>query len=96
MLYCDSSLPWLLFLSLTFPSDSFLVRSPTIPPLPFVFFSIPRLTISSDGEGASILILDPAMPSDVGLYKIVARNQLGQVETGEHIRDVFVKKITHA
>merc|ERR1712072_597288 len=29
-------------------------------------------------DGASTLTLDPAMPSDAGLYKVVARNQLGQ------------------
>eukprot|EP00094_Tigriopus_californicus_P003329 TCALIF_03202-PA protein Name:"Similar to unc-89 Muscle M-line assembly protein unc-89 (Caenorhabditis elegans)" AED:0.27 eAED:0.27 QI:0/0.83/0.76/0.92/0.91/0.88/25/216/2842 len=43
-----------------------------------VFMDDSRLSLSSDDVGRSRLILDPAMPSDAGLYKIVARNVLGQ------------------
>ena len=37
-----------------------------------------RLKIVNTEDGWSHLTLDPAMPSDAGLYKIVARNQLSQ------------------
>ncbi len=43
-----------------------------------VFMDDSRLRVCNDENGRSTLILDPAMPSDVGLYKCVARNQLGQ------------------
>lgn len=44
-----------------------------------IFMDDSRLEIKNDKEtGRTTLVLDPAMPSDVGLYKIVARNPLGQ------------------
>eukprot|EP00095_Tigriopus_kingsejongensis_P002259 maker-scaffold633_size121756-snap-gene-0.25 protein:Tk02259 transcript:maker-scaffold633_size121756-snap-gene-0.25-mRNA-1 annotation:"muscle m-line assembly protein unc-89-like isoform x2" len=43
-----------------------------------IFMDDSRLTLSADDVGRSRLVLDPAMPSDAGLYKIVARNALGQ------------------
>ena len=43
----------------------------------FSFFS--RLSIVNTEDGHSIFTLNPAAPSDAGLYKVVARNPLGQV-----------------
>merc|ERR1711990_1029671 len=37
-----------------------------------------RLKIVNTEDGWSHLTLDPAMPSDAGLYKVVARNPIGQ------------------
>ena len=45
--------------------------------VPFLFFS--RLSIVNTEDGHSIFTLNPAAPSDAGLYKVVARNPLGQV-----------------
>ena len=42
-----------------------------------VFF--PRLSIVNTEDGYSVFTLNPAAPSDAGLYKVVARNPLGQV-----------------
>ena len=42
-----------------------------------IFMDDSRLKLINDEEGRSRLILDPAMPSDAGLYKAVARNILG-------------------
>ena len=42
-----------------------------------LFFS--RLSIVNTEDGHSIFTLNPAAPSDAGLYKVVARNPLGQV-----------------
>merc|ERR1711962_1214325 len=44
-----------------------------------IFMDDSRLHITTTDEGESTLVLDPAMPSDAGLYKVVARNPLGQV-----------------
>ena len=38
-----------------------------------------RLSIVNTEDGRSIFTLNPAAPSDAGLYKVVARNPLGQV-----------------
>ena len=38
-----------------------------------------RLSIVNTEDGHSIFTLNPAAPSDAGLYKVVARNPLGQV-----------------
>ncbi len=35
-----------------------------------LFMDDSRLTVSDDGEGRHSLVLDPAVPSDVGLYKV--------------------------
>lgn len=43
-----------------------------------IFMEDSRLTIVNTDEGRSTFTLDPAMPSDAGLYKVVARNVLGQ------------------
>jgi len=43
-----------------------------------IFMDDSRLTVVNTEDGWSHLTLDPAMPSDAGLYKIVARNPLGQ------------------
>merc|ERR1719479_597220 len=43
-----------------------------------IFMDDSRLKVSTTEDGASTLTLDPAMPSDAGLYKVVARNPLGQ------------------
>ena len=42
------------------------------------FFSF-RLSIVNTEDGYSVFTLNPAAPSDAGLYKVVARNPLGQV-----------------
>jgi hypothetical protein len=42
-----------------------------------------RLKIVNTADGHCTFILDPAAPSDAGLYKIVARNPLGQVNRPE-------------
>ena len=39
----------------------------------------PRLSIVNTEDGYSVFTLNPAAPSDAGLYKVVARNPLGQV-----------------
>ena len=44
----------------------------------FLFF-LKRLSIVNTEDGHSIFTLNPAAPSDAGLYKVVARNPLGQV-----------------
>merc|ERR1739844_881614 len=44
-----------------------------------IFMDDSRLKTVNTDDGVSHLTLDPAMPSDVGLYKVVARNPLGQV-----------------
>merc|ERR1711876_76572 len=44
-----------------------------------IFMDDSRLKITTTEAGESTLVLDPAMPSDAGLYKVVARNPLGQV-----------------
>ena len=45
-----------------------------------LFMDDSRLTVTTDEKaGTSKLVLDPAVPSDAGLYKAVARNALGQV-----------------
>merc|ERR1739844_231369 len=46
-----------------------------------IFMDDSRLKTVNTDDGVSHLTLDPAMPSDVGLYKVVARNPLGQVHT---------------
>jgi serine/threonine protein kinase len=46
-----------------------------------IFMDDSRLKTVNSDDGWSHLTLDPAMPSDVGLYKVVARNPLGQVHT---------------
>merc|ERR1712168_1111600 len=43
-----------------------------------IFMDDSRLKITNTEDGWSHLTLDPAMPSDAGLYKVVARNPLGQ------------------
>ena len=43
-----------------------------------IFMDDSRLRIMNTEDGWSHLSLDPAMPSDAGLYKVVARNPLGQ------------------
>ena len=43
-----------------------------------LFMDDSRLVLSDDGEGRHSLVLDPAVASDAGLYKCVARNLLGQ------------------
>ena len=43
-----------------------------------IFMDDSRLKIVNTEEGWSHLTLDPAMPSDAGLYKVVARNPIGQ------------------
>lgn len=40
---------------------------------------IKRLSIVNTEDGHSVFTLNPAAPSDAGLYKVVARNPLGQV-----------------
>merc|ERR1712073_75074 len=47
-----------------------------------IFMDDSRLKITTTEAGESTLVLDPAMPSDAGLYKVVARNPLGQVTAG--------------
>merc|ERR1711997_695053 len=44
-----------------------------------IFMDDSRLKTVNTDDGWSHLTLDPAMPSDVGLYKVVARNPLGQI-----------------
>ena len=45
-----------------------------------IFLGIfPRLSIVNTEDGYSVFTLNPAAPSDAGLYKVVARNPLGQV-----------------
>ena len=43
-----------------------------------IFMDDSRLRIVNTEDGWSHLTLDPAMPSDAGLYKVIARNPLGQ------------------
>merc|ERR1711953_221427 len=43
-----------------------------------IFMDDSRLKIVNTEDGWSHLTLDPAMPSDAGLYRVVARNPLGQ------------------
>merc|ERR1712066_1132106 len=43
-----------------------------------IFMDDSRLKIVNSDDGWSHLTLDPAMPSDAGLYKVVARNPIGQ------------------
>ena len=43
-----------------------------------IFMDDSRLRVENTEDGWSHLTLDPAMPSDAGLYKVVARNPLGQ------------------
>merc|ERR1719433_954340 len=43
-----------------------------------IFMDGSRLKVVNTEDGWSHLTLDPAMPSDAGLYKVVARNPLGQ------------------
>jgi len=43
-----------------------------------IFMDDSRLKITNTEDGWSHLTLDPAMPSDAGLYKVVARNPLAQ------------------
>jgi len=43
-----------------------------------IFMDDSRLKVVNTEDGWSHLTLDPAMPSDAGLYKVVARNPLGQ------------------
>merc|ERR1712241_670687 len=43
-----------------------------------IFMDDSRLRIMNTEDGWSHLTLDPAMPSDAGLYRVVARNPLGQ------------------
>merc|ERR1712112_783603 len=43
-----------------------------------IFMDDSRLKITNTEDGFSHLTLDPAMPSDAGLYKVVARNPIGQ------------------
>merc|ERR1712198_635755 len=43
-----------------------------------IFMDDSRLKITNTEDGWSHLTLDPAMPSDAGLYKVVARNPIGQ------------------
>merc|ERR1719323_2386681 len=44
-----------------------------------IFMEDSRLSIVNTEDGRSIFTLNPAAPSDAGLYKVVARNPLGQV-----------------
>jgi serine/threonine protein kinase len=44
-----------------------------------IFMEDSRLSIVNTEEGRSVFTLNPAAPSDAGLYKVVARNPLGQV-----------------
>jgi len=44
-----------------------------------IFMEDSRLKIVNSPDGRCTFTLDPAAPSDAGLYKIVARNPLGQV-----------------
>jgi serine/threonine protein kinase len=44
-----------------------------------IFMEDSRLSIVNTEDGHSIFTLNPAAPSDAGLYKVVARNPLGQV-----------------
>merc|ERR1712036_112881 len=43
-----------------------------------IFMDDSRLKVVNTEDGWSHLTLDPAMPSDAGLYKVVARNPIGQ------------------
>jgi len=43
-----------------------------------IFMDDSRLKVVNTDDGWSHLTLDPAMPSDAGLYRVVARNPLGQ------------------
>jgi len=43
-----------------------------------IFMDDSRLKVVNTEDGFSHLTLDPAMPSDAGLYRVVARNPLGQ------------------
>jgi len=43
-----------------------------------IFMDDSRLRVVNTEDGWSHLTLDPAMPSDAGLYKVVVRNPLGQ------------------
>jgi len=43
-----------------------------------IFMDDSRLRVMNTEDGWSHLSLDPAMPSDAGLYKVVARNPIGQ------------------
>merc|ERR1712130_685363 len=43
-----------------------------------IFMDDSRLKVVNTEDGWSHLTLDPAMPSDAGLYRVVARNPLGQ------------------
>ena len=45
----------------------------------YFFLFKKRLSIVNTEDGHSIFTLNPAAPSDAGLYKVVARNPLGQV-----------------
>jgi len=44
-----------------------------------VFMEDSRLRVINQPDGRSVFILDPAAPSDTGLYKVVAKNPLGVV-----------------
>merc|ERR1712158_21652 len=44
-----------------------------------IFMEDSRLSIVNTEDGYSVFTLNPAAPSDAGLYKVVARNPLGQV-----------------
>lgn len=46
-----------------------------------IFMEDSRLSIVNTEDGHSVFTLNPAAPSDAGLYKVVARNPLGQVTT---------------
>lgn len=37
-----------------------------------------RVKIEDDEKGRSIIKFDPAVNSDTGIYKVVARNRIGQ------------------
>lgn len=39
-----------------------------------------RVKILEDAEGRSVLRFDPASNVDVGIYKVVARNKVGQTQ----------------
>lgn len=55
-----------------------------------------RVKILEDAEGRSVLRFDPASNVDVGIYKVVARNKVGQTQARtrwEHVLFIQVCKV---
>ena len=50
-----------------------------------IFMEDSRLSIVNTEDGRSIFTLNPAAPSDAGLYKVIARNPLGQVSASVRV-----------